>query len=156
APLDHEGALDGVAPSVSKGFQAVKSLPSWLSHFILWMQTRAQQRDPDKSLAQRAAILSKADQDMLARPEIKAQVQGYRAEAVRQGVRGTLNELQILVSPWGFRLEDIPGEVDVWHWEDDLLVPISMGKYVAARIPHAHTHFLPDGGHYSIFECWGE
>jgi pimeloyl-ACP methyl ester carboxylesterase len=156
APLDREGAFEGLHSSVRTGFQLVKSLPGWLSRLILWMQMRAQQSDPEKSLAQRAAILSQADQEMLSRPAIKEQVLGYRAEALRQGVRGTARELEILVSPWGFRLEDTAAEVHVWHWEDDPLVPPSMGRYLADHIPNAQPHFLPGGGHYSIFEHWRE
>ncbi len=156
APLDRENAYEGVHPSMRMAFQMVNNLPGWLCRFILWRQTQKQLRNPEESLAERAAMLSTADQNLLARPEIKAQVLGYRKEAVRQGVKGTLREMQILSSPWGFRLEDIRGEVHIWHWEDDLFVPMQMGRYLAQHIPNAHTHFLPEGGHYSIFECWHE
>jgi len=154
APIDRERAFEGVHPSVRTGLQMVKNLPSWLCYVILRLQIQGQLRNPEKSLAERSAMLSKADQDALARPGIKAQVLGYRQEAVRQGVRGMLREMQILASPWGFRLEDIADDVQVWHWEDDFLVPTQMGRYVAGRIPKAQTHFLPGGGHYSIFENW--
>lgn len=154
APLDRENPYEQVHPSMKTAFQLVKTLPSWLAHMILWRQTQKQIQDPEKSLNERAAMLSKADQDLLNRPELRAQVQGYRKEAIRQGVKGTLREMQVLASPWGFRLEDIRGEVHVWHWEGDYLTPISMGRYVAGKIPNAHAHFLPDGGHYSIFTHW--
>jgi pimeloyl-ACP methyl ester carboxylesterase len=156
SPLDRENAFEGVNPSVRKGYELIRTLPRWLSQIVLTLQARKQQRDPEGSLAERSAMLSSEDQAMLARPEIKAQVLGYRQEAVRQGVKGTLRELQIHVSPWGFPLNTIPGEVHVWHWEDDFLAPIQMGRYVASQIPNARTHFLPGGGHYSIFECWRE
>lgn len=156
APLDRDNPYENVHPAMKTAFQLVKVLPSWLAHMILWQQTQKQVRDPEKSLDERAAMLSKADQDLLNRPELRAQVQGYRKEAIRQGVKGTLREMQILASPWGFRLEDIRGEVHVWHWEEDFLTPIGMGRYVAGRIPNAHTHFLPGGGHYSIFVHWRE
>jgi pimeloyl-ACP methyl ester carboxylesterase len=155
-PLDQENAFENVHPSIRVGFQVAKNFPGWLCRLILWRQTQRQRRDPEKSLDERAAIFSKADQVMLARPEIKAQVLGYRKEAMRQGVKGTLRELQILTSPWGFHLENIHGDVDIWHWEDDLLAPIQMGRYVAKQIPNAQTHFLAGGGHYSIFDSWRE
>jgi pimeloyl-ACP methyl ester carboxylesterase len=154
APLDRETPYENVHPSMKRAFQLVKVLPTWLAYVILWRQTQKQIKDPEKSLDERAAMLSKADQDLLNRPELRAQVQGYRKEAIRQGVRGTLREMQVLASPWGFRLEDIRGEVHVWHWEDDFLTPIQMGRYVAGKIPNAQTHFLPGGGHYSIFTHW--
>jgi pimeloyl-ACP methyl ester carboxylesterase len=156
APVDREGAFEGVPESLRQAFAMIRKLPTWLSRFILWQQTQAQLRDPEQSLIARAAELSKADQDMLARREFRAQVLAYRKEAVRQGVRGMLREMQILASPWDIPLEDIVGEVHVWHWEEDLFVPIQMGRYIAGRIPQAQTHFLPGGGHYSLFEHWPE
>lgn len=156
APLDRENAYEDVPPSLRTAFQLVKNLPGWLCRFILWQQNQKQNRDPERSLAERAQILSPADQNLLARPEIKAQVLGYRKEAARQGMKGTLREMQILSSPWGFPLEAIRGEVHIWHWETDLFVPIQMGRYLAQQIPNAHSHFLPGGGHYSIFESWHE
>lgn len=155
-PLDRENAFENVHPSIRVGFQMAKNFPGWLCRYILWRQNQRQMSEPEKSLDERAAILSKADQVTLARPEIRAQVLGYRQEAMRQGVKGTLRELQILSSPWGFPLEAIPGPVDIWHWEDDLLAPIQMGRYVAKQIPNVHVHFLPGGGHYSIFDSWAE
>jgi pimeloyl-ACP methyl ester carboxylesterase len=156
APLNRENPYENVHPSIRSGFQLARTLPGWAATPLLMMQARKQRRDPEGSLMERAAILSKFDQDMLKRPEIKAQVLGYREEALRQGVKGTLRELQILASPWGFRLEDIRGKVEVWHWEDDLLAPVQMGRYYAEHIPNAQAHMLPGGGHYSIFESWGE
>lgn len=155
-PLDRENPYENVHPSMKTAFQLIKVLPSWLAHFILWRQTQKQIQDPEKSLDERAAMLSKADQDLLNRPELRGQVLGYRREALRQGVKGTLREMQVLASPWGFRLEDIRGEVHVWHWEGDFLTPMVMGRYVAGQIPNAQTHFFPDGGHYSIFTHWRE
>jgi pimeloyl-ACP methyl ester carboxylesterase len=156
APINRENAYENLQPSMKTAFNLVKTLPGWLSHFILWLQTRKQQRDPEKSLDERAAMLSAADKATLARPEYRSQVLAYRTEAVRQGVRGMLREMQLLVSPWGFPLEDIRGDVSVWHWEDDLLVPVQMGRYLALCIPNVEAHFLPGGGHYSLFEHWRE
>lgn len=154
APFDRDGAGEGMPASLKFSIWVVKHLPIGVTEFILRQQVRQQTRDPEKSLNQRAEQLSVADQAALTRPEIRSQILGYRQEAARQGVRGMARELQILASPWGFRLEDISGEVHVWHWEGDAFVPIQMGRHLAAHIPNAKPHFLPDGGHYSIFDHW--
>ena len=31
-----------------------------------------------------------------------------------------------------------------------------MGRYLEDKIPNAIPHFLPDGGHLSIFDYWEE
>jgi pimeloyl-ACP methyl ester carboxylesterase len=152
SPLDRDNAFEGTHPSLRKGYELVRTLPGWLAQVVLKLQARKQLRDPEGSLSERFALVSRDDQAALTRPEVKAQVLGYRQEAVRQGVKGTLRELQIHISPWGFPLSAIPGEVDVWHWEEDFVAPIQMGRYIASQIPNAHTHFLPGGGHYSIFD----
>lgn len=156
APVDRENAFENMQPSMKTAFRMIQTLPGWLTQGILWLQTRRQQREPQKSLDERAATLSGADQAILADAKYRDQVLAYRTEAVRQGIRGTMREMQLLASPWGFRLEEIRGEVHVWHWEEDWLVPIQMGRYLAARIPNATAHFLPGGGHYSLFEHWRE
>lgn len=156
APPDRENPFEGVHSSVRRAYQLVKLLPDWLARFILRMQIRKQQRNPEESLVERARMLSQYDQETLARPDFKEQVLDYRQEAVRQGVKGMLREMQIIGAPWGFPLDAIEGEVHVWHWEDDLLVPIQMGRYVASQIPNTQTRFLPGGGHYSIFDVWRE
>ena len=156
APLDRENAYENVHPSMKSAFKLVQVLPDWLALMILGRQNKKQTQDPEKSLNERGAMLSEFDQNMLRNPAVRAQVLGYRKEAVRNGIKGTLREMQLLASPWGFKLSDIRGEVYVWHWEGDFLTPIQMGKYIAGQIPNAKAHFLPGGGHYSIFDQWAE
>ncbi len=66
----------------------------------------------------------------------------------------TDGEASILVAPWGFPLEEIRTEVHLWYWEGDTIVPPQMGRYLASRLPRAVPHFLPGGGHFSIFTHW--
>jgi pimeloyl-ACP methyl ester carboxylesterase len=76
------------------------------------------------------------------------------AEATRAGIRGFAWEVQILAQPWGFRLEDIPIEVHLWHGEEDTSTPLAMGQYLADAIPHCHAHFLAGEGHFLLFTHW--
>ena len=154
SPIDRENAFEGVPSALRTAYRLVKWLPGWLAQIILQQQNKQQQRDPAGSLLERARILSTFDQETLARPEFQQEVLDYRQEAVRNGVKGMLREMQIIGAPWGFPLNAIEGDVHIWHWEEDLLVPVQMGRYVASQIPGAKTHFLPGGGHYAIFEVW--
>jgi len=52
--------------------------------------------------------------------------------------------------PWGFRLQDIPIQVHLWHGEMDKMVPPQMGRYMAKIIPDCRATFYPDEGHFSI------
>jgi pimeloyl-ACP methyl ester carboxylesterase len=52
-----------------------------------------------------------------------------------------------MASPWGFSLESIRVPVHVWHGERDRMVPVWLGRQVAAAIPGAHAHLVRDAGH---------
>jgi len=52
-------------------------------------------------------------------------------EAFRQGVQGPAWDQDVLVRPWGFRLENITTEINVWQSDRDVMVPLPMGQYSA-------------------------
>lgn len=153
APFDRPKATEGVNEDYRKAF-TLAGWPEWLLHPVMAMHDWSVRRDPGRALAAVLAQCSRDDRVTLSDPAIAAQVQGWRHEATRQGVRGMRREAQILVSPWGFRLEEIRPEVHLWYWEGDSIIPPQMGRYLAERIPRAIPHFLPGGGHFSIFTHW--
>jgi pimeloyl-ACP methyl ester carboxylesterase len=154
SPLDHEDAYDGMHETYQAAFKATASLPGWLVRFLVWTQTRSALRDPALTLDKTASILSPADQELLSTPGFREQVMAYRPESARNGVKGIVREITLLVSPWGFTLEDIQTDIDLWYWEKDVVVPQQMGRHLESRLPNAHAHFLPHGGHFSIFTHW--
>jgi pimeloyl-ACP methyl ester carboxylesterase len=153
APFDRPKAVEGVNRDYRNAY-ALAAWPEWLLHPILAMHDRTVRKNPRRALAGLMAHCSPEDRAILSDPAIGAQVQGYRIEATHQGVRGMRREASILVSPWGFPLEEIRTEVHLWYWEGDSIVPPQMGRYLASRLPRAVPHFLPGGGHFSIFTHW--
>ena len=69
------------------------------------------------------------------------------AEAFREGSRGAALDVVLLGRPWGFRLEEISPRVYLWQGEADVLVPVSMGRHLAAAIPNCQATFFPGEGH---------
>jgi pimeloyl-ACP methyl ester carboxylesterase len=153
APFDRPGAMKGVNRDYRNAY-TLASWPEWLLHPIMAMHDRSVRRSPDRALAALLEHCSADDRTTLSDPAIAAQVRGWRLEATRQGVRGMRREAHILVSPWGFRLDEIRPEVHLWYWEGDTIVPPQMGRYLAARIPRVVSHFLPGGGHFSLYTRW--
>ena len=153
APFDRPGALRGVNRDYRNAY-SMAGWPEWLLHPIMAAHDRSVRRNPNRALAALMAHCSPDDRAALADPALAAQVQGWRIEATRQGVSGMRREAHILVSPWGFRLEEIRPEVHLWYWEGDSIVPPQMGLYLAKRIPRTVPHFLPGGGHFSLFTKW--
>ena len=155
APFDRPGAMRGVNRDYRNAY-SLAGWPEWLLHPIMAAHDRSVRRNPNRALAALLAHCSPDDRAALKDPALSAQVQGWRFEATRQGVRGMRREARILVSPWGFPLEEIRPEVHLWYWEGDSIVPPQMGLYLAKRIPRTVSHFLPGGGHFSLFTSWKE
>jgi len=71
-------------------------------------------------------------------------------EALRNGVRGATADGLLYGQPWGFSLPGIRVPVFVWHGEADVVVPATMGHYLAETIPGCCGRFFPDDGHFSL------
>jgi pimeloyl-ACP methyl ester carboxylesterase len=78
------------------------------------------------------------------------------AESARNGIRGFAWEVRIVSRPWGFRLEDIPIEVLLWHGEEDSSTPAGMARQMASAIPNCRAVILPQEGHFLLFTHWQE
>jgi pimeloyl-ACP methyl ester carboxylesterase len=96
------------------------------------------------------------DQAILARPEIRDMFLASYAESLRQGVDAFAWEVQLAARPWGFALSDIRVPVAVWHGGKDNSVSPVMGKRIAAAIPGAQLHLLPDESHLFFLSRWRE
>jgi pimeloyl-ACP methyl ester carboxylesterase len=106
--------------------------------------------DPDQIVLQMQGMAPEPDRLLLDQPELaKAFVDAAR-EALRSGIEGADRDALLYARPWGFQLKDITTEVHLWHGEQDINVPISVGRYVADSIPICRANFFPDEGHFSI------
>lgn len=128
---------------------------AWLTRPLLWRVSNPQ-RSGERYFENIAAQSSVRDRAILARPEIRAMLIRNWSEANRHGVRGYAWETVIFSRPWGFRLEDIAMDVNLWHGEEDASMPIAVGQYMARTIPTCHATFIHDEGHFLLFDHWRE
>lgn len=70
--------------------------------------------------------------------------------AVHQGSIGYLEDNLQIVRPWGVDLSRLRVPVAVWQGAHDRMVPPGHGEWLAATIPGARMHLLPDEGHISL------
>jgi pimeloyl-ACP methyl ester carboxylesterase/diadenosine tetraphosphate (Ap4A) HIT family hydrolase len=156
APMNRRGAFEGMHNAWKTAFRASRDLPPWMLRAPLWIQSRSANRTPEQALTNFASMLSDADREKLRRPDIRARVMLSRAESTRQGHKGWVHEAKIIMSSWGFRLENIKVPIHLWYWEDDEAIPPQMGRYLESKIPNTSGHFFSDGGHLSIYDHWGD
>ena len=90
------------------------------------------------------------DRSFLKRRDIRQVMCMTFREAMRCGIEGASSDLRLYATNWGFRLNDIRVPVDLWHGKKDHVVPITMGRWMAASIPGCHAAFSDVHGHFSL------
>ncbi len=96
------------------------------------------------------------DPRVLSRPGMRAQFKRDLIEAFRHGSRGAAHEYVLFSRDWHFSLSAIAMPVRLWHGDADQIVPIVVGRFVAAAIPNCDATFLPGEGHLLIVDHTGE
>jgi pimeloyl-ACP methyl ester carboxylesterase len=61
-----------------------------------------------------------------------------------------LQDGELYLQPWDFNPDSITVPVAFWHGTADKNLPIEVAKRLAARLPHAETHWIEGEGHYSL------
>lgn len=110
-------------------------------------------RDVDAYLAGRVGSTAAVDAEILRRPAIRAIVHEDLLEAYAQGPQATIDDVRLLARPWGFPLNEIRTPVDIWHGEQDMVVPVWLGTDLAAAIPGARAHIVRDAAHLMVIDC---
>ena len=101
-------------------------------------------------------LLARADSTVLRNSHISSILARTTAEGSRQGHAGPALEGILLANDWGFHPSEIRTErFYLWHGEADRIVPVGVGRRMAAAIPNASAKFYPTEGHYSLMVNYG-
>lgn len=87
------------------------------------------------------------DKRWLSTALVKAGAETTAREAFRQGGWGYAQDLRLLGEPWGFPLTDIRVPVQLWHGDQDAVIPLRHSAYLASVIPSATLHVCPGEAH---------
>ena len=78
----------------------------------------------------------------------------YVAGSTREGLRetywGWVDDDWAFTGSWGFDLDAISAPVHIWQGGHDKMVPFGHGAWLAAHIPSACPHLLPEHGHLTL------
>jgi pimeloyl-ACP methyl ester carboxylesterase len=149
APLDTLGSTDRMIRNNHLIFFLGRRVP-WLARIFLWHMAYKVRHNPERMLGRMIVTLPDPDKAVFARPEVKTAMKDNVVEAFRNGSRGAACELLLYTRPWGFLLKDIATRVNLWHGEQDMSVPPTMGQYQARAIPNCRAIFYPGEGHFSL------
>ncbi len=149
-PFTETGIAEGINPVSRQFFDLCRDKPV-RGRMILRMMGAMAHYTPNRIIAQTMAALPDPDQAALKRPEVQQWYLQTMREAQRSGPRGAQHDTALMVSPWGFRPQEIEMAVHLWYGEADRDTPIAMGRFLAAAIPKSQAHFYPDEGHLSVF-----
>jgi pimeloyl-ACP methyl ester carboxylesterase len=144
APFDVPGAIASMGRRNRLAFQLVQRL-SVLRRILMARVAWSVSRRPERILE--SGVTAAADTQYLDRPNVRKILEQSLREAFRAGSRGPAWEMGLYSQPWGFRLEEIRVPVHLWHGEDDVNAPISMGRYLATSIPGCRATFYPGEAH---------
>jgi pimeloyl-ACP methyl ester carboxylesterase len=104
--------------------------------------------EPDALIEAMGDLLPPADRASLTVDRAAEFATSFR-EALADGIDGWLDDDLAFVRPWGFSPADIDVPVAVWQGDQDTMVPIAHGRWLAAHVPTAVPHVLPGHGHMS-------
>ena len=149
------GIVCGMGPAGAPGMKegvswTIPGYPGILRIVILKLTAMGLQKDPDQFLSKSKETMAELDGQLLEQPALAEMfIEGMR-EAFRGGTKGANQEAGLYKRPWGFELQDITGEVHLWHGEEDLNVPVSAGRFVAEAIPRCQANFYEGEGHLTL------
>ncbi len=113
-------------------------------------------RSPARFLREFEKELSEPDKAAFADSNVREVVLRTAQEAMRGGVAGVVDDSTIQARSWGFDLETIRTPVQVWHGDNDDIVPLHHASYVADNIPGATLTVLKGVGHLAVTSRGGE
>ena len=93
--------------------------------------------------------LDVADREILAMAELATVIRESMDDLVRGGVWGWVDDDLAFLSPWGFGLAEISGEVQVRYGAKDVIVPATHGAWLGGHVPGAQVVVLEESGHMS-------
>ena len=103
----------------------------------------------EEGLASVSADAPAGDRALLADPVFQRLTRANIAEALKQGAEGWTDESFAIHGDWDFDPAAVEASVTWWHGDDDMNVPLSAARRVAARLPKVDLRVWHGEGHFA-------
>jgi pimeloyl-ACP methyl ester carboxylesterase len=144
-PFDRPGSFEALGRSA---YWRLSRRAPRVAAASLWLQAAIARALPGPAAKASAAGLSDADAELVRRrPEVVTRGIEQVSDALQRGAGGTVEDLRIVMRPWGFRLEEVEVPTAVWQGDDDGSIPAEWGERLAAEISGARLHARRGEGH---------
>jgi pimeloyl-ACP methyl ester carboxylesterase len=100
--------------------------------------------------------ISEVDRAVIDRPEVGPRLVSAYVEATRPGGRGLTEDMQTVLSPWGFDPTEIRLPVHLIHGRGDTVAPPAHAEYWIETLEAPHPVWVEDAGHFLIEDRVGE
>ncbi len=149
--------ISGLGPMSGVGF---KRIMGWKSKAALRMlpfvPERILKRVRTMPLQRRTKMMgrflpaSRPDQEFMSHPKAKSMVVQGLNEALMQNGRGPKRDARVLTSKWNADLGQYAGPVDIWHGDQDKIVPAAMARSLSEALAGSRLNIVSGEGHYSL------
>ena len=148
-PVEAMRAGDGMMWHNRLGLGLASRTP-WLVRPVMGLAGPLLRRFFDVAIDNLVRHAGPADREVLTDPAIREVLGREFREAFRHGGGGAAADGLIYGAAWDLDFGKIEAPVFLWHGEDDPIVPPTMARWVAERVPGIRTTYSPGDGHFSI------
>jgi pimeloyl-ACP methyl ester carboxylesterase len=141
--------LEGMGEANVQDFEAVLGGPEALEPVILRDQDEMFSAGPDALRQAMLTILSPVDEAAFT-SDVAEWIYAVMAEGAATRIEGFRDDNLACVAPWGFDPADIAVPVLLLQGVQDLMVPPSHGRWLAARIPGVEAEISDAEGHITL------
>lgn len=131
-----------------------------VAHYIPWLTYwwNTQKWFPASSVIAQKPKLSPQDVKILTTMQARRE-RRPRENVTEQGIHESLiRDMMVGFGSWEFDPMDLvnpfvddEGSIHLWQGNEDRLVPVTLQRYIAGRLPWIHYHEVPDGGHFFTY-----
>jgi pimeloyl-ACP methyl ester carboxylesterase len=153
APIEHQVHVPGALDKLKAFITRTKPMPPPMPHDAIredsvkaWRNFHERLPDCDKEIIQTYG-------PRYLKPTFMRDVYD---ETYTNGTGPMTQDDALMLPPWDFDLAAITTPAHIFHGEADTIAPIAMGHTLAAQLPAAQTHFLPNEGHLLYLKYWRE